>query len=158
MPCVVFSLVKTWIAAGATESCTWQEACIWVSRTTLAAGVQHLLCVGSVTPNSACTCHLCHLADIWLCPICRNMVMTFLQAYRVIVLPVANTWMSWSLLHKMSITPSGPVILLLGVVLLACIIMGLQVSERIAPIRSAWHCTYSYACVVACNLNECLNE
>lgn len=53
--------------------------------------------------------------------------MTFLQAYRVVVLPVANTWMSWSLLHKMSITPSGPLIVLLGIVLLACIIMGLQV-------------------------------
>jgi hypothetical protein len=56
--------------------------------------------------------------------------MTFLQAYRVVVLPVANTWMSWSLLHKMSITPSGPLIVLLGIVLLACIIMGLQVSCR----------------------------
>jgi hypothetical protein len=53
--------------------------------------------------------------------------MTALQAYRVVVLPVANTWMSWSLLHKMSITPSGPLIVLLGLVLLACIIMGLQV-------------------------------
>lgn len=53
--------------------------------------------------------------------------MTFLQAYRVVVLPVANTWMSWSLLHKMSITPSGPLIALLGIVLLACIVMGLQV-------------------------------
>lgn len=54
--------------------------------------------------------------------------MTLLQTYRVVVLPVANTWMSWSLLHKMSIQPSGPLIALLGVVLLACIIMGLQVS------------------------------
>lgn len=58
------------------------------------------------------------------------MLMTFLQAYRVVVLPVANTWMSWSMLHKMSITPSGPLIVLLGIVLVACIIMGLQVSCR----------------------------
>jgi hypothetical protein len=56
--------------------------------------------------------------------------MTLLQTYRVVVLPIANTWMSWSLLHKMSITPSGPLIVLLGIVLLACIIMGLQVRRR----------------------------
>lgn len=68
--------------------------------------------------------------------------MTFLQAYRVVVLPVANTWMSWSLLHKMSITPSGPLIALLGIVLLACIVMGLQV-------WAAWLACW-LACVRAC--------
>jgi hypothetical protein len=65
--------------------------------------------------------------------------MTALQAYRVVVLPVANTWMSWSLLHKMSITPSGPLIALLGIVLLACIIMGLQVGAGL------WDCKDSAA-------------
>lgn len=29
------------------------------------------------------------------------------QAYRLLVLPVANTWMSWSLLSKLGIAPGG---------------------------------------------------
>lgn len=72
---------------------------------------------------------------------CRNVVMTALQAYRVVVLPVANTWMSWSLLHKMSITPSGPLIALLGIVLLACILMGLQVGAGLWDYPLALHHT-----------------
>jgi hypothetical protein len=56
------------------------------------------------------------------------MVLSVFQAYRVVVLPVANTWMSWSLLNKMSVTPSWGVVAVLGLILLACIVMGLQVS------------------------------
>lgn len=40
---------------------------------------------------------------------------------------MANTWMSWSLLNKMSVTPSWGVVAVLGLILLACIVMGLQV-------------------------------
>jgi hypothetical protein len=54
-------------------------------------------------------------------------VLSVFQAYRVVVLPVANTWMSWSLLNKMSVTPSWGVVAVLGLILLACIIMGMQV-------------------------------
>lgn len=83
-----------------------------------------MLCHAPVHPCNAS--HQC--CGVWVpSDGCRNMVVTFLQAYRVVVLPVANTWMSWSLLHKMSIAPSGPLIALLGIVLLACIVVGLQV-------------------------------
>lgn len=70
----------------------------------------------------------------------RNVVLSVFQAYRVVVLPVANTWMSWSLLNKMSVTPSWPMIALLGFVLLACIIMGLQVRRCADAVPSLCSC------------------
>lgn len=67
-----------------------------------------------------------------------SIVLSVLQAYRVVVLPVANTWMSWSLLNKMSVTPSWGVVAVLGLILLACIVMGLQVRFFLhAPLQLA---------------------
>lgn len=57
-------------------------------------------------------------------------MLNVFQLYRVVVLPVANTWMSWSLLNKMEVTPSYGVIALLGVILVAFMIMGVQVSQQ----------------------------
>jgi hypothetical protein len=60
------------------------------------------------------------------------------QVYRVVVLPVANTWMSWSLLNKMDVTPSYGVIVLLGVLLMTFIILGVQVRFFLhAPLQLA---------------------
>ncbi len=55
------------------------------------------------------------------------MVLGVFQIYRVVVLPIANTWMSWSLLHKMELTPSYGLIVLLGLLLVAFVVMGTQV-------------------------------
>ncbi|KAF6257539.1 hypothetical protein COO60DRAFT_1523258 [Scenedesmus sp. NREL 46B-D3] len=67
-----------------------------------------------------------------------SIVLSVFQAYRVVVLPVANTWMSWSLLNKMSVTPSWGVVAVLGLILLACIAMGLQVRFFLhAPLQLA---------------------
>lgn len=54
-------------------------------------------------------------------------MLSVFQMYRVVVLPVANTWMSWSLLNKMEVAPGPGVTVLLGLVLLGCILMGTQV-------------------------------
>eukprot|EP00887_Chlorella_sp_A99_P000529 scaffold17.g529.t1 len=48
-------------------------------------------------------------------------VLQAFQAYRLLVLPVANTWMSWSLLNKLGITPGGAVVAAIGCVVLACL-------------------------------------
>lgn len=56
-----------------------------------------------------------------------SVVLHLFQVYRVVVLPMANTWMSWSLLNKMELNPGGGVVLLLGAVMLAFILIGVQV-------------------------------
>jgi len=67
-----------------------------------------------------------------------SVVLSIFQCYRVVVLPVANTWMSWSLLHKMEVQPSAGVIALLGAVLVACMVMGAQVRFFLhAPLQLA---------------------
>jgi len=74
------------------------------------------------------TCFIPQILVVLICLLhSRSVVLSVFQAYRMVVLPVANTWMSWSLLKKMSVTPSWPMIALLGVILLACMILGLQV-------------------------------
>lgn len=59
----------------------------------------------------------------------RSFVAHFFQLYRTIVLPVANTWMGWSLLTKMDLTPSYGVLALLGLLLLVFLVLGLQVGR-----------------------------
>jgi hypothetical protein len=67
-----------------------------------------------------------------------SIVLHIFQIYRVVVLPVANTWMSWSLLNKMDVTPSYGVIILLGVLLMTFIILGVQVRFFLhAPLQLA---------------------
>eukprot|EP00878_Enallax_costatus_P017333 GHUV01018204.1.p1 GENE.GHUV01018204.1~~GHUV01018204.1.p1 ORF type:complete len:568 (+),score=175.64 GHUV01018204.1:651-2354(+) len=67
-----------------------------------------------------------------------NLILNIFNAYRAVVLPIANTWMSWSVLNKMSVAPSWPIVALLGVLLVACIIMGLQVRFFLhAPLQLA---------------------
>ena len=47
--------------------------------------------------------------------------------YRLVVLPVANTWMSWSLLNKLGITPGAAVVAGIGGLVLLFLLLGLQV-------------------------------
>lgn len=57
------------------------------------------------------------------------------QMYRLVVLPVANTWMSWSLLHKLGITPGPLVVAATGAAVAALIVAGVQVgSSRVAGV------------------------
>jgi hypothetical protein len=93
-----------------------------------------LMCIlhALMLTTAAAACRLLFYVCIWIAS-CRSIVLSVFQAYRVVVLPVANTWMSWSLLNKMSVTPSWGVVAVLGLILLACIVMGLQVS----PVGSA---------------------
>lgn len=55
------------------------------------------------------------------------MVRLIFNLYRVAVLPVANTWMSWSLLHKLQWEPSGALLLGLGLLTAALLTLGLKV-------------------------------
>jgi hypothetical protein len=67
-----------------------------------------------------------------------SVVLHVFQVYRVVVLPVANTWMSWSLLNKMDVTPSYGVIALLGVLLMTFVVLGVQVRFFLhAPLQLA---------------------
>lgn len=54
-------------------------------------------------------------------------VLQVFQLYRLVVLPVANTWMSWSLLNKLGVAPSTLVVAAAGVAVLALIVAGVQV-------------------------------
>eukprot|EP00210_Caulerpa_lentillifera_P007591 g7249.t3 len=46
------------------------------------------------------------------------------QIYRVIVIPVANTWMAWRVLDHLELQPDSQHILLLSLCLLICILLG----------------------------------
>jgi hypothetical protein len=62
-------------------------------------------------------------------------VLQVFQMYRLVVLPVANTWMSWSLLHKLGITPGPLVVAATGAAVAALIVAGVQVgSSRVAGV------------------------
>lgn len=83
------------------------------------------------------------LAMRWLCfeqyVSYGGMVLTVFQAYRAVVLPVANTWMTWSLLDKVDlVSPGYPLTALLGLATAACLIVGLQVRFFLhAPLQLA---------------------
>lgn len=51
--------------------------------------------------------------------------------YRLVVLPVANTWMSWSLLHKLGITPGAAVVAGIGALVVVFLVLGVQVRARV---------------------------
>ena len=57
-------------------------------------------------------------------------VLQVFQMYRLVVLPVANTWMSWSLLSKLGIAPSTAVVACTGLAVLVLIVAGVQVRAR----------------------------
>ncbi len=54
-------------------------------------------------------------------------VLAVFQAYRLVVLPVANTWMSWSLLTKLGVAPGPGTVAGLGAVVVGCLVVGVQV-------------------------------
>ncbi|KAL4438694.1 hypothetical protein ABPG77_006298 [Micractinium sp. CCAP 211/92] len=65
-------------------------------------------------------------------------VLQVFQMYRLVVLPVANTWMSWSLLNKLGIAPSSLVVALTGLAVLALIVAGVQMRFLLhAPLQLA---------------------
>lgn len=65
-------------------------------------------------------------------------VLQIFQMYRVVVLPVANTWMSWSLLNKLGIRPGTMVISALGGVVVLFLVLGVQVRSFLhAPLQLA---------------------
>ncbi len=47
----------------------------------------------------------------------------------MIVLPIANTWMSWSLLHKLQWDPTPPLLGGLGLIMTLFLFVGLKVFE-----------------------------
>lgn len=67
---------------------------------------------------------------------CRKHVVAALRTYRLIILPVVDTWMSWSLLRKLTWSPGVGTILLLGVLVVTFIALGVQVR---APHIFLWH-------------------
>jgi hypothetical protein len=65
-------------------------------------------------------------------------VLQVFQMYRLVVLPVANTWMSWSLLNKLGIAPSTLVVACIGLAVVALIIAGVQMRFLLhAPLQLA---------------------
>lgn len=66
-------------------------------------------------------------------------VLQVFQMYRLIVLPVANTWMSWSLLNKLGIAPSSTVVAATGMAVLVLIVAGgVGVQVRWGGVGSEW--------------------
>lgn len=58
--------------------------------------------------------------------------------YRLVVLPVANTWMSWSLLNKLGVNPGGPLVASLGVGVGGLVVAGSKVRSLLhAPLQLA---------------------
>ena len=58
------------------------------------------------------------------------MVKVTFNLYRVVVLPVANTWMSWSLLQKLQWTASAPVLVSLALLSVFLLTLGLKVGLK----------------------------
>lgn len=54
-------------------------------------------------------------------------ILGICQIYRVIVIPVANTWMSWRVFHHLELKPDLQYFILLAIGLLVCILLGSQV-------------------------------
>jgi len=57
----------------------------------------------------------------------RGLVSSMFSLYRMIVLPIANTWMSWSLLHKLQWDPTPPLLGGLGLIMTLFLFVGLKV-------------------------------
>ena len=76
------------------------------------------------------------------CCLCRyeqyitygGAVLQVFQMYRLIVLPVANTWMSWSLLNKLGIAPGTLVVAAAGLAVMGLIVAGVQVGAQPAVV------------------------
>jgi hypothetical protein len=70
-------------------------------------------------------------------------VLNLFQVYRVVVLPLANTWMAGSLLHKMGMRPGRGVVGALGAGAAGCIVVGAKVGVGRACMHAfmsaAWH-------------------
>ena len=62
-----------------------------------------------------------------VCLCCRGLVKVTFNLYRLVVLPVANTWMSWSLLQKLQWTASAPVLVSLALLSIFLLTLGLKV-------------------------------
>ncbi|KAL3144765.1 hypothetical protein ABBQ38_001880 [Trebouxia sp. C0009 RCD-2024] len=57
----------------------------------------------------------------------RSRTSSVLTLYRLVVLPVANTWMSWSLLHKLHWDPNPPFLAALTLLMTLFLALGLKV-------------------------------
>lgn len=56
-----------------------------------------------------------------------RLVLHIFQVYRVLVVPVANTWMSWRVLQNMNFQAELHIIVLLAVLFMLCMVLGIQV-------------------------------
>ena len=69
----------------------------------------------------------------------RAGVARAVQGYRLVVLPVANAWTSWSLLRKLAWAPGGRTIGLLGALVAVFLALGVQVRGALLIASSmAW--------------------
>lgn len=67
-----------------------------------------------------------------------GLVSSLFSLYRMIVLPIANTWMSWSLLHKLQWDPTPPLLGGLGLLMTLFLFVGLKVRFFLhAPLQLA---------------------
>ena len=66
----------------------------------------------------------CLTSELW----CRGFVKVAFNLYKVVVLPVANTWMSWNLLHRLQWTASAPVLVSLALLSIFLLTLGMKVS------------------------------
>jgi len=73
----------------------------------------------------------------------RASALHAVQLYRLVVLPVANTWMSWTLLRKLAWAPGSRTVALLAVLVLLFTAAGLQV-RPLWDVTSQLMCTASY--------------
>lgn len=63
----------------------------------------------------------------------RGVMSSLFNLYRLIVLPIANTWMSWSLLHKLQWDPTPPLLGGLGLLMTLFLFIGLKVTTALTP-------------------------
>lgn len=65
-------------------------------------------------------------------------VLQVFHVYRLVVLPIANTWMSWSLLNKLGVKPGGTAVVIMGALFMCLFLAGLRMRALLhAPLQLA---------------------
>ena len=80
-----------------------------------------------------------------------GLILCVFQVYRLLLLPFANTWMLWSLLHKLEIRLSDSVLLTQAALLISCFAFSLRLqTPLLIPVQLLAVCFSATAAARVC--------